>query len=207
MTAPAQSLLLRPEGSFGELVDGSKEARALRQIFWMFASVVLLGVAALSVSLVRGDASFGIARLWERLAGPADLGPVDFTASRRSPTGNDALFCPARVCGAAAVDGVAPVFAVPAARLREAVRQIEAGDVDVSLLALDDAKMQDRYLARTALMRFPDTINVRFIDLGERSTLALHSRSQLGSKDFGVNRARMEDWVRQLRERLPVAPE
>lgn len=178
----------------------------MRNLFWTFAGLVLLGAAALSVALVRGDESFGIARFWEKVAGPADLGPVDFTTIRRSPTGNDALFCPSALCGAAPVDGVAPVFEVPAARLREAVRLIEANDFDVAVLAQDDAKLQDRYLARTALMRFPDTINVRFIDLGQRSTLALHSRSQLGSKDFGVNRARLEGWIRQLREKLPVAP-
>jgi uncharacterized protein (DUF1499 family) len=204
LIAPAQSLPRLPEGGFCKADSKLREARLLRNLFWTFAGLVILGAAALSAAVARGDGSFGIARFWERLAGPADLGPVDFTAIRRSATGNDALFCPASLCGSVPVDGVAPVFAVPAARLREAVRLIEASEADVTALARDDA--QDRYLARTALMRFPDTINVRFIDLGERSTLALHSRSQLGSKDLGVNRARLEGWIRQLRDKLPVAP-
>ena len=47
-----------------------------------------------------------------------------------------------------------------------------------------------RYVQRSALMGFPDTIVVRFFDrAGGRSTLALYSRSQLGHVDMGVNRA------------------
>jgi hypothetical protein len=169
--------------------------------------LALVGALALSFALWRQDASFGIARLWERGFGPADLGPVDFAAIRRSPTGNDALICPPGLCGSAAVDGAPPVFEVPVARLRDAVRVIEVNDPDIFALARDDQRVQDRYLARTPRMRFPDTINVRFISLPDgRSTLALHSRSQIGRSDFGVNRARLEGWLRLLRQTLPVAP-
>jgi hypothetical protein len=55
----------------------------------------------LAVAVWRGDRSFGASDLWEKLAGPADLGPVDFPAISRSATGNDALFCPTGLCGAA----------------------------------------------------------------------------------------------------------
>lgn len=161
---------------------------------------------ALSVAVWRGDERFGIAAWWARLAGPADLGPVDFAGITRSPSGNDALFCPPDLCGQVRSDGVAPVFVSPVARLRDAVRVIEVNDPDVFTLARDEGKIQDRYLARTKWMRFPDTISVRFIDLGGgRSTLALYSRSQIGRSDLGVNKARLERWIMLLREKLPVA--
>ncbi len=179
----------------------------MNTVSWTLAALALVAAFTLGVVVTRGDESYGIAKLWERLFGAPDLGPVDFAALTRSPTGNDALFCPPGLC-AAPVDGAPPVFAVPVARLRDAVRVIEVNDPDVFALARDEAKVQDRYLARTRLMRFPDTINVRFIELeGERSTLALYSRSQIGSSDFGVNRKRLETWIGLLRQSLPVAPQ
>jgi uncharacterized protein (DUF1499 family) len=178
----------------------------LRMMLMAALWLALAGGVIMSFALWRGDESYGVARFWERIAGPPDLGPVDFSAVTRSPTGNDALFCPKGLCGAAPVDGEPPVFAVPVSRLRDAVRVIEVNDPDIFALPRDEQRVQDRYLARTRLMRYPDTINVRFIELpGGRSTLALHSRSQLGRKDFGVNKARLEDWISQLREKLPVA--
>ncbi|MGL4440287.1 MAG: DUF1499 domain-containing protein [Bosea sp. (in: a-proteobacteria)] len=178
----------------------------MRNILWIFGTLGLTAVIAFSIAIWRGDERFGIAFWWERLAGAADLGAVDFTGIVRSASGNDALICPPDLCGAAKTDGVAPVFLAPVARLRDAVRVIEVNDPDVFPLARDEAKVQDRYLARTRLLRFPDTISVRFIDLGNgHSTLALYSRSQIGRSDFGVNKARLAEWIRLLREKLPVA--
>ena len=58
---------------------------------------------------------------------------------------------------------------------------------------------QDRYLARTRLMRYPDTIVAEVIEQGPNlSTLALYSRSQIGRSDFGVNRRRIERWVERI---------
>ena len=48
-------------------------------------------------------------------------------------------------------------------------------------------------------MRFPDTIDIEVFPAGQRqSTLAIYSRSLLGRKDFGVNRARIARWLAAL---------
>ena len=53
-------------------------------------------------------------------------------------------------------------------------------------------------------MRFPDTIVVRFLDRPDgRSTLAIYSRSQLGTNDLGVNLARIERWLDKLAGEVP----
>ncbi len=63
-------------------------------------------------------------------------------------------------------------------------------------ILIDRGPEQDRYLVRTRLMRFPDTVVVQVFDRGQDgSTLALYSRSQIGRSDFGVNRRRIERWV------------
>lgn len=178
----------------------------LRFLLGVLGWLALIFAILLSWGIWRGDGAYGIAHFWDRFVGPPDLGPVVFARITRSPTANDALICPTGECGSAPVDATPPVFAVPVARLRDEVRVIEVNDPDVFPLARNEAPLQDRYLARTRLMRFPDTINVRFIDLGEgRSTLALYSRSQIGRSDFGVNRARLDAWIAELKERLPVA--
>ena len=178
----------------------------MRMTIWAFGLVCLVALSLLAVATWRGDRSFGVSQLWEKLAGPADLGPVDFSAINRSVTGNDALFCPAGLCGAVRIDGAAPVFTVPAPALLQAVREFLAAQPDLVRVASDDVAMQDRYVARTARLRFPDTINVRIVPAGEgRSTLALYSRSQIGRRDFGVNRARLEGWLAALGRNVPVA--
>ncbi len=155
----------------------------MRTVLTTLMWLTLAGSVLLAIGIWRGDESFGVARVWERVAGPPDLGAVDFSRIARSPSGNDALFCPPELCGGARVDGVAPVFAVPVSRLRDAVRVIEVNDPDIFALARDDQRVQDRYLARTRLMRFPDTINVRFIRLGptaRRSPSTPAARSAAG---------------------------
>ena len=48
-------------------------------------------------------------------------------------------------------------------------------------------------------MRFPDTIDAEVLPVGDnQSTLALYSRSLIGRKDFGVNRARLTRWLAAL---------
>ncbi len=65
--------------------------------------------------------------------------------------------------------------------------------------ALDEQSMQYDYVQRSSLMRFPDSITVRFISLNnDSSTLAIYSRSQYGYSDFGVNEARIRAWLAAL---------
>lgn len=156
---------------------------------------VLIGFGAL---LWRGPA--GIDRVWAFLFGEPDLGSVDFAVLTRRASPNDALACPAAQCPLARVDLVSPVFPVPRGRLRAIVAEVAADDGDVR--PVDEATGdEDRYIARTRLMRFPDTVSALTVDLGDgRSTLALYSRSQIGLTDFGVNRARVERWLKRIGE-------
>jgi hypothetical protein len=47
------------------------------------------------------------------------------------------------------------------------------------------------FLQRTRVMRFPDTIDVEVFPSPGGSTIAIYSRSLIGRRDFGVNRARV----------------
>jgi uncharacterized protein (DUF1499 family) len=143
----------------------------------------------------------GLERMWRSLCGPPDLGNVDFATLRRRVSPNDALACPTEFCPQARPDFEPPVFPLPAPRLRAIVSEVASARPDTILV--QSGPEQDRYLVRTRLMRFPDTVNVMVIPRSENaSTLALYSRSQIGRSDFGVNRRRLGDWVERIGTRV-----
>lgn len=168
--------------------------------------IILIVVAALVVIAAGAVWLVGFERLWVIVAGQPDLGPVTFESLARRSTPNDALACPPDVCDAKA-DIVPPIFAIPARNLRVALGRVVASEPNVSLTDADDLGPTERYVQRSAYLRFPDTIVVRYFDRPEgRSTLALYSRAQLGFGDMGVNRARIERWLDKLRKEAPIAP-
>jgi uncharacterized protein (DUF1499 family) len=90
--------------------------------------------------------------------------------------------------------------------LRLAFRKVIASEDRVVLVEAIDQDMSERYIQRSRLMGFPDTIVVRFFERpAGQSTLALYSRSQLGKGDLGVNRARIERWLEKLTMQAPTS--
>ena len=155
--------------------------------------------------LVAGFFGFGRERTWALLFGPADLGPVpNFAELKRPKSANTFLACPPEVCVRAEPDLVPPVFAADPHALRQAFSAIIEAEPLVEHVAVDDDGLGDRYIQRTPVMRFPDTIVIRYVpvDVG-RTTLVIYSRSKLGSNDFGVNEKRVRRWLRALEGAVP----
>ncbi len=173
----------------------------MRRIARIVLLVLVVAGAGFAYLLWRGPEPGGIDDVYTALAGPADLGPVEFETLARRASPNDALACPETYC-AAPVDFATPTYAVPGARLREIVAEVAAEDPLTELVYSARYEEADRYLVRTALMRFPDTVSVRVLGAGPgRSQLALYSRSQLGHSDMGANRARIERWLEEIAEK------
>ena len=128
-----------------------------------------------------------------------EVAPVDFAALRLAASPNQHLVCPPDFCGAAP-HAFSPVFDIPVDRLRARWQAVAAAQPRVAPLADYDGGMQIDYVERSARFRFPDIITVRFIAVPpSQSTLAIYSRSLYGRSDLGVNRARVEAWIGQLR--------
>ena len=139
------------------------------------------------------------------LVGPADLGPVDFKILQRRTTANDALACPANLCQAKA-DIASPEFTGGAQDLRQAFTRAISNEPRLVQVAGDDANLTYRYVQRSWLMRYPDTIVVQFFDSANgHATLAVYSRSQLGKGDLGVNLARIKRWLALLQQNAKTA--
>jgi uncharacterized protein (DUF1499 family) len=106
---------------------------------------------------------------------------------------------------------VPPVYPVSAQRLRAIVAEVAEAEPRTRPAWADipsgDAD-QDRYDARSGILHVPDTIDAKVIPRGESSaTLALYARRQIGYWDFGVNRARLERWLKRIGEIAGESPE
>jgi uncharacterized protein (DUF1499 family) len=80
-----------------------------------------------------------------------------------------------------------------------------ASEVRTTRVHADEAALTERYVQRSALLEFPDTIVLRYLEQPDnRSTVAMYSRSQLGRSDLGVNKARIERWIAKLSRQVAV---
>jgi uncharacterized protein (DUF1499 family) len=140
--------------------------------------------------------------VWPTLFGPPERGAVVFEAWDRAPKANEYILCPAGYCPGP-TDGVAPEFSVPVAELQAAWDRMVARQPLTTRLSWNVAQLQGDWEVRTPLLRFPDTVTVRFLPLGEdRSTLAVYSRSHYGKSDLGTNAKRVTRWLNALDEEL-----
>lgn len=161
-------------------------------------------LAILLLSIVLAAAAFlviGPARLWAQF-GPADLGEVDFATLARRTTPNDALACLPAYCAARA-DVPAPVFDRPFGDVFLAIQDAVVREPGLEQVGADAAAGTLRFVQRSRLMGFPDTINVKVVPVeGGGTAVLLYSRSQIGRSDMGVNLARVKRWIGLLAARL-----
>ncbi len=156
---------------------------------WFALMAVALALLALGGFFLTGPE-----RVWERLGGLADQGVIDFSDLSRSPTSNDALACSPGACPGE-IDVALPLYAdAPAALLARLDAAVLA---DRNVARVDDGGRRDyrRYVARTPLLRFPDTIDAEAVPGGGGTRLRLYSRSLLGASDFGANAERLNAWA------------
>ncbi len=158
--------------------------------------LIVVGVAAVLLFTPLGE------RPLAALFAVGDVESVDFAGLRLTDKPNQFLMCPPGICSANP-HADSPVLDVSFEQLREHWRQVLAVQPRVELLAADEEGQQFDYVQRSARFRFPDLITVRFISVSfSKSTLAIYSRSVYGKSDLGVNRERIEAWLKILREGL-----
>ena len=171
--------------------------------------VALAGVAAMlvaGVAMTGRNSEFGF---WQSVGLATgthdDLRPAEFATLERRETPNDALVCPAEVCPRAKPDFEPPVFPVPADRLLAAARAVALAEPRTLDLYVGADARRLRFVQRSLLLRYPDVVDVLIIPRGDgASTLAMWSRSAVGRRDFGVNRARLERWLAAIARQSTV---
>ncbi|MAU98335.1 MAG: hypothetical protein CMP81_21045 [Fulvimarina sp.] len=151
---------------------------------------LLFGVLGVTAVAAAGFALVGPRRIWKWAGGPADQGPVDFATLTRRAVPNDALACSPGACSQR-TDFDLPAFQTPPdvlmRRLDDIAASMAAERVDEGLDPL-----YRRYVFRSRVLGFPDTLNARASSTGDGETaLRLYSRSLLGKGDFGANLRRL----------------
>ena len=141
--------------------------------------------------------------IWNTIAGSPDLGPVNFESLKRPSSPNHYLVSPEDYCKQSRPNRTAPVYDCNVVQLQAAAQKAWSEMLDVELVSSDAERLEDRYIHRSRLLRFPDTIAVKFVDLGhDTASLAIYSRSQVGYSDLGANRKRVLDWLSRLDKQI-----
>jgi hypothetical protein len=159
-----------------------------------------IAIIIVLIAATLGFLSWGCWRLRVWISGPVERASIDFSALKRTGKPNDYLVCPPGCCGSVA-DEASPVLDVPVSRLRKEWEAFISGQPRIVKIS-GSAELQLDFEQRSQFLGFPDTITVRFYALGEhRSTLAIYSRSHYGYWDLGVNRKRVQAWLKELEQR------
>jgi uncharacterized protein (DUF1499 family) len=162
----------------------------------------LIGFGALWGVVFLVVTTYGWEKVWLSIHGSPDLGAVEFEGLAKTSKPNQALICPDNICADDGRDQVSPIYGTDVDTLRRAL--IRSLEQEIGLERVDDDSdpMRLRYVQRSRLLRFPDTIRIQFYpqDDGGSSTLALYSQSQIGSSDFGVNLQRANRWLNRLKD-------
>jgi uncharacterized protein (DUF1499 family) len=161
--------------------------------------IALLCVAGIYL-LLEKPAPYGVYYGLAKLTGARlDIDRVSWATLTRHPTPNDALACPPALCPNARPDIEPRTYPAEPPALLARLREIARAEPDTRELSCDpDCERVARFLQRTRVMRFPDTIDVEVFAAPGGSTLAIYSRSLLGRRDFGVNRTRVARWLAAL---------
>ncbi len=132
------------------------------------------------------------------LPAPA-LMTMDHIVRPASP--NTALAAPAG--SQPAPDLVTPRFPLPAPRLYQLLVAVAQEQPRTFLAAQYVGDRQAHFVARSAVLNFPDLITAQVAEAGpDASTLVLYSRSLYGYSDFGVNRKRLSTWLAAITSKI-----
>ena len=151
------------------------------RIVLIIAGLIVLVVVVAAYAIRRLDHDAGVWHV-DPLTAPTPSTPNSY---RVAPAG-----------AAIDSDAVAPTFDMSAADLAVAFDRAARGDGRVDVVGGSPSEGFVTYVQTSGLFGFPDYISVRLIELdGDRSTLAVLSRSRLGQSDLGVNKKRVERWL------------
>jgi uncharacterized protein (DUF1499 family) len=122
--------------------------------------------------------------------------PLDFSTLRLPASPNACLAAPPG--GHPQAQITVPPLAVDAATAWPVLRSLADGMPRVVRYGDFPARRQVHWVARSALMNYPDIIVAQLVSQPDGAGLFLYSRSLFGWSDMGVNRKRVEAWLAAL---------
>ncbi|NIA70806.1 DUF1499 domain-containing protein [Pelagibius litoralis] len=99
-------------------------------------------------------------------------------------------------------DGPAPVFQASPDAVVIALQEVIDETPRATVIDGSPGARHMTILVRSKLVGFPDFVTVKVLAADSGTAIAIFSRSQYGKSDLGVNKARVENWVKALETRL-----
>lgn len=156
----------------------------MKRVLWAVALVVMVGLIGTAVFMrTAGDDP----SVWH----------VDPATAERTGRPNDYLVAPDGATEAAA-DRVMAAKAQPAQDLLFLFDAVVRPSSQVAVLAGSIEDGHITYVQRTAVLGFPDYITVKAVERDGGSALIIWSRSRYGYSDMGVNKKRIDTWLKQI---------
>lgn len=97
--------------------------------------------------------------------------------------------------------GAAALVGIPRADAAEVLRRLDAiamASARTRRLAYDEKSGLATWITRSAFFGFPDYTTAQLRQDGDAVVLHVFARQRFGSDDFGVNAARLKDWIGRL---------
>jgi len=139
----------------------------------------------------------------EGIFGSGEIAEVDFEALTVTPGPNHYLACPEDYCPMATPDQITEVYPITVDVLSQRFFNFVDGlpRVDLKPGGMDIPNRQFEYLAYNGSNPFPDVVTVRFFDLGgNRSSVAIYSRTLKGEDLSDTNQKLVSRWLRAMEE-------
>ncbi|EDQ31467.1 hypothetical protein HPDFL43_13697 [Hoeflea phototrophica DFL-43] len=158
----------------------------------MLKTILLSILMLIAIASVLFFYVIGPEKSWEKMAGPPDRGPYDFTTAPRSSTANDALAC---------TEGlyenpdflIAPFDDAPEIVIERLSQRLLASDELARRVDDRSNPAKARFVTHSPIMRFPDMIHIEARPLPNgRTGVMAYAKAQLGTNDLGKNRERLE---------------
>ena len=129
------------------------------------------------------------------------MAEIDFETLKLHWKPNQFLMAPAGMCQNAEAHLESTTYQVPVQDLHDAF--IAMSKRQPRTRVIEQRADSEQLIQRSRVFRFPDVIDVKFFHIDDsQSTLAIYSRAKMGVRDFGVNAARVRNWIGQLESEL-----
>lgn len=123
--------------------------------------------------------------------------PTDFDDIHLPSSPNFALVAPIGMHPSPTIE--ARVYNMDKDKLKTLCLKVIEQQPRLKLLSKSPDKDEYSFIQRTAVFRFPDQIDIKFINLDEKSSsYIMLSRSMYGHSDFGKNKKRLLQWTSSI---------